>query len=244
MIEVLQLGLVLRITLDRPEKRNALDLALCRMLIAAFESAVSDESVGCVVLAANGPVFCAGMDLGEVFEVDPDEAAMLHERVFGLVHWFRKPVVAAVAGPALAGGVGLVANAQIVVAAPNTQFAVGEIRIGLWPVLIFRACALAMGERRATELSLTGRSFSAKDALGYGLVTELADDPLARAMEIAQGIAAFSPFAVTTGLDYVARIRGMGWEEAGAEGRAVRKRLMAAPDFARSVSAFLERRKA
>ena len=73
---------------------------------------------------------------------------------------------------------GLAANAHIVVAHPATRFALTEIRIGLWPGMIFRAVALAVGERRATELSLTGRDFTAADALQYGLVTEISDDPL------------------------------------------------------------------
>ena len=108
--------------------------------------------------------------------------------------------------------------------------------------MIFRAIAQAMGERRAIELSLTGREFSAADALLYGLVTEIADDPLDRASELAARIAGFSPIAVAAGLDYVHQIRGRDWAEGGKIGLKIRHGLMEGEDFKEGVRAFLEKR--
>jgi enoyl-CoA hydratase/carnithine racemase len=242
LIERTQQGRVRKITLNRPEKRNAWSLELCRDLVAAFDDADSDQSVGAILLNANGPAFCAGMDLKETADVDQAELAEIHERLFTTIRRIRTPIIAAVHGAALAGGTGLVANAHLVVAAPNARFALTEVRIGLWPVLIYRSVEQAMGERRTVELSLTGREFNAADALAYGLVTEINEDPLLRANEIAVQIAGFSPIAIGVGLDYVHQIRGRDWDQAAKIGWQTRNRLLADEDFKEGARAFLEKR--
>jgi enoyl-CoA hydratase/carnithine racemase len=242
LIEVKQEARVLTISLNRPERRNALNLNLCRQLTEAFDHADSDRSVGAIVLNANGPVFCGGMDLKEVLEINENQLAAIHERLFTTIQRVRTPIIAAVHGSALAGGTGLVANAHIVIAKPDTLFALTEIRVGLWPVLIFRSVAHAMGERRTVELALTGRDFSATEALEYGLVTEIAEDPLRRATDLAVVLAGFSPIAIKAGLDYVHQIRGLDWEHAGRVGRLTRDQLLSSADFKEGSRAFLEKR--
>jgi enoyl-CoA hydratase/carnithine racemase len=242
LIEVKQKGRVLTITLNRPERRNALNLNLCRQLTEAFDRADSERSVGAIVLNANGPVFCGGMDLKEVLEINENQLAAVHERLFTTIQRVRTPIVAAIHGSALAGGTGLVANAHIVIAKPDTVFGLTEIRIGLWPVLIFRSVVQAMGERRTVELALTGREFSAAEARDYGLVTDVAEDPLQRATELAGILAGFSPIALKAGLDYVHQIRGLDWEHAGRVGRLTRDRLLSSEDFKEGSRAFLEKR--
>jgi enoyl-CoA hydratase/carnithine racemase len=110
-------------------------------------------------------------------------------------------------------------------------------------VLIFRAVEHAMGERRTVELSLTGREFSAEEARDYGLVSELSDDPLRRAMELAVQLTGFSPIAIGAGLDYVHQIRGRDWEHAGKVARHTRDRLLSNDDFKEGARAFLEKRR-
>ncbi|HTA47056.1 MAG TPA: enoyl-CoA hydratase-related protein [Bryobacteraceae bacterium] len=242
MIELHKEWRVLRVTLNRPEKRNALNLEFCHELVKTFEKADADRSVGAIVLNANGPAFCAGMDLKETLDVDQVQLAGIHERLFTTIHRIRTPLIAAVHGAALAGGTGLAANTHIVIAKDDARFGLTEIRIGLWPVLIFRSVEHAMGERRTVELSLTGREFSAKEAHEYGLVTEIADDPLRRATDIAVQLASFSPIAVGAGLDYVHQIRGRDWDHAGRIGRQTRDRLLSNDDFKEGARAFLEKR--
>jgi enoyl-CoA hydratase/carnithine racemase len=242
LIEVTKDRRILRITLNRPEKRNALNLELCKQLVEALDGADTDRGVGAVVLNANGPAFCAGMDLKETIDVDQTRLADIHERLFTTIHRIRTPIIAAVHGAALAGGTGLAANGHMVIARDDARFGLTEIRIGLWPVLIFRSIEHAMGERRAVELSLTGREFSAGEARDYGLVTEIADDPLRRATDLAMQLAGFSPVAITAGLDYVHQIRGRDWEDAGRVGRVVRDRLLSNEDFKEGARAFLEKR--
>ncbi len=236
MIEVTQEGRILRIALNRPEKRNALNLTLCEQLLDAL-----DRPGDVILLTGNGPVFCAGMDLKDSLEADPAQLAAVHDRLFSTIHRIRKPIVAAVHGAALAAGAGLAANAHIVVAHPDTRFALTEIRIGLWPVMIFRAMVQALGERRATELSLTGRDFTAAEALQYGLATEISDDPVKRGHEIAATLCSVSPLAISAGLHYVHQIRGLDWDAAGKIGRDLRDRLLESAQYKEAVHAFLNR---
>jgi enoyl-CoA hydratase/carnithine racemase len=243
LIEKKQQDRILHVALNRPEKRNALDLQMCAELVSTFDQADLDHSIGAIVLSGNGPSFCAGMDLRESLEADQVQLAGIHERLYSTINRIRKPIIAAVQGAALAGGTGLVANAHIVVAHPDAHFGLTEVKIGLWPVLIFRAISHAMGERRAVELSLTARSFSAEEGREYGLVTEISTDPLARAIEIANAIAAFSPIAVGVGLDYVHKIHGRDWDHAGQVGRPTRDRLLSSADYHEGVQAFMEKRK-
>jgi methylglutaconyl-CoA hydratase len=243
VIETATDGHIVRLTLKRPEKRNALNMALCRGLIEAFDRAEANPAVRAIVLSGDGPAFCAGMDLAEVLSADQDELMALHEQLFTVIDRARKPIVAAVQGHALAAGMGLAANAHIVVAGSDARFALTEIRIGLWPVVVFRAVVRAIGERRATELSITGRMMDATEALHAGLATEIAEDPQARAMEIAGQLAAFSSVAMATGLEHVARTRGLAWNDAAAVNKELRARLMASDAFKKGVKTFLTSRR-
>lgn len=241
LITIKQEWRVQTITLNRPEKRNALNLDLCEELADAFDRA-DHGGTGAIVLNANGPSFCAGMDLKETVEIDQIQLSGVHERLFTTIHRIRTPIIAAVHGAALAGGTGLVANAHIVIAKPDAQFGLTEIRIGFWPVLIFRAVEHAMGERRTIELSLTGRQFNAEEAREYGLVTEISEEPVKRATDLAIQLAGYSPVAIGAGLDYVHQIRGRDWDHAGKVGRQTRNRLLSNEDFKEGSRAFLEKR--
>jgi enoyl-CoA hydratase/carnithine racemase len=243
LVESNREGAVLHLTLNRPEKRNALNSALCRELADAFESAAADPAVHAILLTAAGKAFCAGMDLAEITApANPTEIDALHERLFTVGARLATPIVAAVHGPALAGGTGLVANCHIVVAAPEATFGLTEIRLGLWPFLVFRACASAMTERRAIELALTGRNFSAAEAQSFGLIHELSTDPAARAADVARQIAASSHTAIRKGLGYVHEARTLNPSEAAARARAARQEVFDSPDFQAGLRAFHERR--
>jgi methylglutaconyl-CoA hydratase len=236
-------GRVARICINRPEKRNALNLETCRQLLGAFDRAESDPSIGAVVICGNGPAFCAGMDLQEVLSADQEALVDLHERLFTVIQRARKPIVAAVHGAALAAGMGLACNAHIVVASEQASFGLTEIRIGLWPVIVFRSVVRAIGERRAIDLSLTGRTIDASEAKAMGLVSAIvSESSLTQALEWAEKLAGFSPTAVGAGLEYANRTRAMSWEEAAPIGHRMRAELMASDDFTEGVRAFLEKR--
>jgi enoyl-CoA hydratase/carnithine racemase len=247
MSESLQIsreGRVLRLAMNRPEKRNALNVELCHALAEAFAAAEADPGVGAVLLSGNGKSFCAGMDLNEVLARERGPIHTVHEAIFTAGIRMTKPIVAAVHGGALAGGTGLVANCHIVVAAEDATFGLTEIRLGLWPFVIFRSVAAAVGERRATELALTGRIFGVLEARDYGLVHRVVarDDLAAQAEEIAAGIAESSPTAVRSGLAFVRDARGKNWEEAGELARRMRDEVFRSADFEEGIRAFLGKR--
>src|SRR3954447_6534188 len=165
---------ILRLTLNRPEKRNALTSGMCQATVDAVDSAQADNDVASVLLMANGHVFCAGMDLDEASDLEPGKLDEVHERLFTLGFTSRKPIVVCVNGAALGGGLGLVAQGHVVTASSGAVFGLPEIRIGLWPFLIYRAVENALGPRITLELSLTGRLFHAPEALSWGLVHTVA----------------------------------------------------------------------
>jgi enoyl-CoA hydratase/carnithine racemase len=236
---------VFRVTLNNPAKRNALNLETCERLLAACAEAGADPKVGCILLDAAGPVFCAGMDLDDATAPDAPARTALHEPLFSLILDSQKPIVAAVQGGAFGGGLGLVANAHVALAAQGTQFGLTEMRLGLWPFLIYRAVSHAVGERRATELSLTARLFGTTEALQFGLIHEVtpAFELEDRAAAIARGIANSSPVAVAAGLDLVRRSRHLNWQDAVHLASEMRNQVLPGPDFAEGVRAFREKRR-
>jgi enoyl-CoA hydratase/carnithine racemase len=236
---------VLRLTLDRPDKRNALSSAICASIVEAIENAQDDPSIGAVLIDANGEVFSAGMDLDEATSSSASDLTAIHERLFTIGSWSRKPIVAAIQGPALGGGVGLICNAHVAIAAHGSSFGLTEIRIGMWPFVIYRAVATALGERRALELSLMGRIFNVPEALQWGLVheatpvVELDDRATAVAMHLAQS----SPEAIRLGLAFVQQTLGQDPLTAAPIAANLRKHVFASTDFKEGVAAFREKRR-
>jgi methylglutaconyl-CoA hydratase len=168
-----------RITLARPEKRNALDPEAIRQLRAAIEAAARDESVRVVTIAADGPDFCAGADLDSLAalleaneEVHRADASSFVE-VFLAMRNLPKPIIAAVHGRALAGGAGLVCACDIVIAADSAQLGFPEVKIGFVPAIVVALLRHTVGEKAAFELVSTGRSVRADEALRIGLVTRI-----------------------------------------------------------------------
>jgi enoyl-CoA hydratase/carnithine racemase len=236
---------VLRLTLNDPERRNALDETLCRDLVAALREAGRDRSVGCVLLDAAGAVFCGGDATEEMLLPEAPEITEDHERLFTFGVHYHKPIVAAVQGPALGSALGLLANCQVVLAAQGATFGLTEIRIGYWPFVTQRALALAIGERRTVELALTGRIFSAADALQFGLVHEIVKpfELDERALATASALAHASQETLRRGLDFVQKSREMSWETAGRLAAEYSERTFRSADFVEGVHALRGQRK-
>ena len=241
-IDLAPQGRILRVILNRPEKRNALSAAMCRELVQALEAGGQDPAVRVLLLEARGKSFCAGMDLGEIAPANTEEITAAQEALFTVGSRLAKPLVAAVQGAALGGGTGLVANCHIAVAAEDATFGLTEIRLGLWPFLVHRAVSLAVGERRGLEMALTGRILDAGEAHAMGLVHEVAADAQARALEIAGALAAWSPAAIRTGLEFVRQARGKDWAESGRIAARMRNEVFESEYFREAVRAFREKR--
>jgi methylglutaconyl-CoA hydratase len=160
------------LTLDSPHNRNALSTPLMTQLLAELDAAVADEAVRVVVVTHTGPVFSSGADLKETAAgVAP--TGLLAD-VLGAIWESPKPVVARVGGPARAGGLGLIAAADIAICAEEATFAFSEVRIGVEPAIISATVLRRLAPRAAAELFLTGDVFDGRRAAEIGLVTAAA----------------------------------------------------------------------
>jgi enoyl-CoA hydratase/carnithine racemase len=179
-LRVEQDGELLRVTLARPERRNAFDAQLIAELTEAF-GAVGDN-VRAVLLAGDGPSFCAGADvewqrasIDLSLDENVDDALRLY-RMLAAVDGCPAPLVARVQGYALGGGSGLVACADVVVATPDVTFGFSEVRLGIIPAVISPFVFARIGAGAARPLFVTGERFDADTALRIGLVDEVAED--------------------------------------------------------------------
>ncbi len=164
---------VTTVTLDSPANRNALSAQLMRELLEGLNAALTDPAVRAVVISHTGPVFCSGADLKETAEARESGRvpAELLADVLAAIWEFPKPVLARIAGPARAGGLGLVAAADIAVCARSATFAFSEVRLGVIPAVISATVLPRLAPRAAAELYLTGDVFDGARAAEIGLVT-------------------------------------------------------------------------
>ena len=159
-LRIEQDGRVRRLTLAASSRRNVLDASTAVLLLNELRDADADADTGAVLIDAEGPVFCGGMDSAEPL---PDE-------IFTFGPPALKPIIAAVQGVSVSAGMALIANAHVAVAAQGSSFGLTDIREGRCHAGILGSVAAAIGDRRARELALTGRVFTAPDALAWGLV--------------------------------------------------------------------------
>jgi methylglutaconyl-CoA hydratase len=189
------------ITLNRPDRRNALSRALILALTEAFARARDDAAGRCVILTGAGSVFCAGMDLAELqakvsqpleAETVWDDALVL-AKLYDLIYTLPKPTIAAVNGAAVAGGAGLVTVCDLAIAAPEARLGYPEVRRGLVAAMVMPHLLRHVGERPARYLLLTGELIDGIEACRIGLVNavapagELMDRALAWARALAEG---------------------------------------------------------
>lgn len=181
-----------RITFNRPSRLNAMDFAMGELWRDVAHRVTSDSAVGAIILDAAGPAFCAGGDVIAMATSGADGAAVtgaahvIHDGIRTFAH-SNKPMVAAVQGAVAGGGLGLMLAADYIVAGPKAKFVSRYANIGLTPDLgVSTLLAAAVGQRRALQLLLQDRSVDAAEALEWGLVAEVAEDPGVRAEEIAK----------------------------------------------------------
>jgi methylglutaconyl-CoA hydratase len=241
---------VRRITLNRPERRNAMTPEMQVELIAAMEGAAASDS-RVVVFAGAGEAFCAGLDLSALQRMN-DKTAAEHtaeaERVaklFRTLYELPKPTIAVVQGPAIAGGTGLATMCDFTLAVPGAKFGYTEVRIGFVPAVVSAFLVLQIGEKQARDLLLTGRLFTSEEGLRLGLVNEVveAERLEARMLELVGVLKANSPkaLAATKGL---LRAQNKAWLDAAlAEALAANAEARGTHDFREGVAAFLEKRK-
>jgi methylglutaconyl-CoA hydratase len=178
-IRVERSGAIVRITLARPEKKNALDQVAAREIQEALREIAANADVRVVILGADGEDFCAGADLAALYALlDADAAAQLRDAealgdVFRVLREMPQVVIAAVRGRALAGGAGLATACDLVVADEGARFGYPEVRVGFVAAMVMALLRRQIGEKRAFELVATGRQVAAREALELGLVSRV-----------------------------------------------------------------------
>jgi len=238
------------LTLNRPEKRNAISYELIQELLAAFAE-VSNSAALVLILTGAGKAFCSGMDLDNLKTLigrTPEQSledSQIMAKLFRMLYDFPKPTISAVNGTAVAGGTGLATLCDFTLAVPEAKFGYTEVRIGFVPAIVSTFLLRQVGEKIARDLLLTGRLFDAQEALRIGLITEVvpAENLAKRARELATQLMENSPAS----LRYTKRLLSAAAraeldaqiEAAVRENAAIRSTA----DFREGISSFLEKRK-
>jgi enoyl-CoA hydratase/carnithine racemase len=195
------------VTLTRPDKHNALDIAMFEAIVAAAEQVATEPGVRAVVLHGDGPSFCSGLDLASLMSSGDGLSGSLVELAGSVPNRFQRvaydwvtlpvPVIAAVHGNCLGGGLQIALGADIRIATPDARLSVMEVKWGLVPDMsLTQTLPRLVGIDLAKELVYTARVFSGEEALRLGVVTRLAEDPLAAALDLAGELAGRSPDAI------------------------------------------------
>src|ERR1017187_2937118 len=241
---------VATLTLNRPEKRNAISYELIADLLRALDE-VKNSSAGVLILTGAGKAFCSGMDLDDLKSLigRTPEQSLEDSRpmvgLFGSLYEFPKPTIAAVNGPAIAGGTGLALLSDFTLATPEAKFGYTEVRIGFVPAIVSTFLLRQVGEKIARDLLLTGRIFDATEALKWGLINEIVppEKLLDRARELAAQLAESSPQSLfcTKRLltDHARAELDAQIEAAIRENAGIRETA----DFREGITSFLEKRK-
>jgi len=241
-------GPVARVTMNRPEKRNALSLAHMQELTGCLKAIGEAREARVVVLGGNGPAFCAGHDLSEMIGRDPDTYRHIFDVCCELMETLQaipQPVIARVHATATAAGCQLAAACDLVVASEKARFATPGVKIGLFCSTPMVALSRAVGQKKAMEMLLTGDFISAEEALAEGLVNKLvpAEELDAEAQRLADKICESSPLVVGVGKQAFYRQIEMPVEQAYAYTREVMSFNASFADAQEGMSAFLEKRK-
>jgi len=241
------------VRLCRPEKRNALDLAMFHALVDAGEALRGDASVRAVVLSGEGPSFCAGLDVGvfagaasfvqEALGHRNGEMASLVQHAVTIWARLQVPVVAAVHGHALGGGLQLALAADIRIVAPDAQLSVLEIRWGLIPDMTgSQALPGLVGLDVAKELTFTGRMVGGEEAVRLGLATRLSDQPYEDAHTLAREIVGASPGAIRAAKALLNLAGRVSFDEGLLAEQRAQRALIGSPDQLEAMLAYLEHR--
>ncbi len=240
------------ITLNRPEKRNAMDDLMVKELATAFSMAAKDPDARVILLNASGPAFCAGADLEYLARIATfdheqnraDSSRLAH--LFRLIHELRKPVIAVVDGPAIAGGCGLASVCDFVIASrERAKFGYSEVRIGFIPAIVMVFLVKRVGEGRARELVIRGNVLTADEAREIGLASmsvpssSLQSTTAALVQELLEHN---SPTAMGLCKEMLAKLHGMNLPDALDFAANMNAAARMTSDCKRGIQAFLEKK--
>ena len=240
---------VLTATMNRPDKRNAIDTAMIDALLAMLERAELDAEVRVVALAGAGTDFCAGMDLNELLasadkSVEENrDAALRFGEIFIRMRQLPKPVVALVRGRALAGGCGLATACDLVLAAESARFGYPEVQRGFVPALVMNLLKRSVGEKIAFDLAATGHVLTATEAAAVGLVSRVYEDADfdEQAADVLRTLTSISASALALTKQQFYRLEGVPFAEGIRLSADVNAISRTTPDFRAALQAFLKK---
>jgi len=238
-------GAVMHVSLNRPDARNALNTPVRQELAAAFRQAEADPGVRAVLVTGEGRHFCAGADIRELRARTMLEAGWAPERLDTMVESLSKPVVGALHGYVLGGGLELALAFTVRLASEDFRGGFPEVKLGIFPALGgTQRLPRLVGEGRALELMLRGRIIDAREALGMGLVTEIAPagELRQRGLALAQELAAGPPVAMRAIMECVRRAGDLGRADGLDYDRRLFGIVCGTEDKAEGVDAWLEKR--
>ena len=243
-------GPIATITLNRPDKRNAISIPMIADIFSALD-AVEKSHARVVILTGAGKAFCAGMDLEMLTTIAKNSAEENMEdsrrmaRLFRRVWSYSKPLIAAVNGPALAGGCAIATLCDFTLAVPEAKFGYTEVRIGFLPAIVSVFLTRQIGEKRTRDLLLTGRLLEASEAREIGLVTEIVppEQLVERAREYADTLIEASPSSLTRAKHLLTSAVASSVDHDLERAILENARIRCTPDFREGLASFLEKRK-
>ena len=233
------------LTIDRPERRNALNAEVIGALRQALDGVKADKAIRAIVLTGAGDeAFCAGADLGaDAFAFDYATPTSAYADLLRTARTLDVPLVARVNGACMAGGMGLLAMCDLAIAAPRAIFGLPEAKVGVFPMQVLAVLQAQVPQRCLAQLCLTGDPIDAARAREIGLVNEVAEDLDGALERLLSRLLSNSPTALRRGLYAMKAMRSMSFEEAIAFGEGQIGLLAMTQDAREGLAAFNERRK-
>lgn len=231
-------GAVRILTMNRPEKRNALNMALSEELIEALGAADGEAAVRAIVLTGAGPAFCAGADLSEFAALTAANQVLVERRaqltmdLHGIFSGLTKPVVTAINGAAMGGGAGLALAGDIAIMSATARLGYPEVKHGIVAAIVMANLVRQAGRKAAFELVATGEPIDAARALTLGLVNRVVapDKLMNEALQFARAMAAIAPQAMAATKSLFYRVAELRFDQALAEGGEMNRRMRAFRD--------------
>jgi methylglutaconyl-CoA hydratase len=243
-------GEIAKITLNRPDKRNAITTTMISEILTALD-VIEKSHTRVVILTGAGKCFCAGIDLemlAAIAKQSPSENQEDSRRIAKMLRriWsFPRPMIAAVNGAAYAGGCGIATLCDFTIATTEAKFGYTEVKIGFLPAIVSVFLTRQIGEKRSRDLLLTGRIISAAEAKEFGMVTEVVPTErlLDRVQELVAELIAASPSSVTRAKHLLTSSAAAGLDHDLERAILENARIRCTPDFKEGIASFLEKRK-
>lgn len=243
-------GNVFEIILSRPEKRNAFTPTMASEIAFVLAYAKSQIEIWCVILKAEGPVFCAGADLNAFHDSTADQKNQTLPEPLGEVRLgdafanLHKPCIAQVEGSVFAGGFLIICGCNFVVSIPEANYSLPEVKRGIWPMQVMASLLDLIPKRKILEMSITGKSYSAEEALHLGLVTQIAEKEVIEneVNNLADLICSNAPYAIKSGMQALQNVSDIAENDRHNYLKSQLDLLLKSEDAKEGTAAFKEKR--